>query len=937
MFHEKRMGSWVALGATLAFVAATCGQINISNLTDRATYTDQRTFQIVPQAGHTYSAALDGSPVPVGQAIRVDHADYHELAVTATPAGGGAPVAALVRFIVRASERGDTEDGLTTWTPYPVIDSAAAELAGTHLEIIVPVAFPTGLEIPVVAWIKSAQGHVVRGNGWLAASGHPSIRVRRGLGSGFLAATHPAGALNYTAQLAGLSVSKSILVEGNTTWTPVSGTISGNTTWGEDSRIAVTGNTTIPAGSTLTILDGSVIRLNAGVNITNLGRIVIAGAAGRPVVFTPTSRQQPWGGFFLTATTSRLDASGTIFVSAGAVQSGFPGHRSEQPLFYLDNRARVALTNCAAIYLAGQFHHSIDRGQPYASVTVVGTLIQRCTTAGEFNGCSLSFLRSAFIEAPYEDQFFCADPDCDHDGFYLNQGVHELRDSLVGWVKDDCIDAGSGGGPSTVVVSNCWIEAAYHEGLAWSGGGRQTRTYNTVLINCGQGLECGWSSGTSSPLCYAGGILSLGNVVGARYGDNYQGTTGLGLKNGFLVVTNSLLLYNYRDVWGRVWDDTWNYRVNNMDIHDNFLSAPNTNHPNNSVWNPSTDAGRLTAFMTTSSEAPVGVGLAVWSGQVTLADLTNGIPVRLSSFTPHEVSVDYAVETPSSELDSGRLTFQPGETVKRFYPQSAGLQGQPLWRVILRSPAGGEITARSSIYSLAVPPDPTPTNTILIPPGAVWKYLDTGVDQLSAWRALDFNDTGWPSGRAQLGFGENDQATTISSNRQITTYFRHRFTVADRSAFANLSMWMLRDDAGVVFLNGTEVYRSPNLPAPPAVISYGTTSLSPNGENTIDTAILGTGPLLNGDNVAAVEIHQQSDTSSDVSFDFELQGQPPPQPPRLNVARFRNDLVLYWSNSTYALEQARQVSGPWNSVPGASSPVSVSPTNAAAFYRLHKE
>jgi len=53
-----------------------------------------------------------------------------------------------------------------------------------------------------------------------------------------------------------------------------------------------------------------------------------------------------------------VDANSTIFVASGAQQSGFPGHKPQQPLFMLDLRPHLNLTNCAAIFMAGQFGHS---------------------------------------------------------------------------------------------------------------------------------------------------------------------------------------------------------------------------------------------------------------------------------------------------------------------------------------------------------------------------------------------------------------------------------------------------------------------------------------------------------------------------------------------------------------------------------------------------
>ena len=67
------------------------------------------------------------------------------------------------------------------------------------------------------------------------------------------------------------------------------------------------------------------------------------------------------------------------------------------------------------------------------------------------------------------------------------------------------------------------------------------------------------------------------------------------------------------------------------------------------------------------------------------------------------------------------------------------------------------------------------TNFLLVPMGAVWKHLDTGVDQGTAWIAPGSNDNAWPSGAAHLGYGDGDEATTVSfgpdpNNRHITTY-----------------------------------------------------------------------------------------------------------------------------------------------------------------------
>src|SRR5215212_7102877 len=100
-----------------------------------------------------------------------------------------------------------------------------------------------------------------------------------------------------------------------------------------------------------------------------------------------------------------------------------------------------------------------------------------------------------------------------------------------------------------------------------------------------------------------------------------------------------------------------------------------------------------------------------------------------------------------------------------------------------------------------------------IPLGATWRYLDDGSNQSNAWRSINFEDDGWASGPAQLGYGDGDEATEVSygtnsGNKYITTYFRQTFNVSDVSLFTNLVLNIIRDDGAVVYLNNVEVFRS---------------------------------------------------------------------------------------------------------------------------------
>ena len=168
-------------------------------------------------------------------------------------------------------------------------------------------------------------------------------------------------------------------------------------------------------------------------------------------------------------------------------------------------------------------------------------------------------------------------------------------------------------------------------------------------------------------------------------------------------------------------------------------------------------------------------------------------------------------------------------------------------------------------------------DTPLVPAGAVWKYLDNGSNQGTAWRATSFNDTTWPSGAAQLGYGDGDEVTTVgfgpdSSNKFITTYFRRAFSVTNAAAFNALTLRLLRDDGAVVYLNGVEVWRN-NMPT--GTIGFttpATVAIAGADETTFVQMTLSPSLLVTGTNVIAVELHQSGGTSSDISFDLQLIG-----------------------------------------------------------------
>ena len=95
--------------------------------------------------------------------------------------------------------------------------------------------------------------------------------------------------------------------------------------------------------------------------------------------------------------------------------------------------------------------------------------------------------------------------------------------------------------------------------------------------------------------------------------------------------------------------------------------------------------------------------------------------------------------------------------------------------------------------------------------------------------------------------------------------------------------------------------------------------------------------LVAGQNLLAVEVHQQSVVSSDLTFGTEFGLLLTVPPPRLRIALAANgtEIVLTWNGSA-VLEQAGSLSpAGWSEVQGATSG-HTAPLSGSKFFRLRE-
>ncbi len=193
---------------------------------------------------------------------------------------------------------------------------------------------------------------------------------------------------------------------------------------------------------------------------------------------------------------------------------------------------------------------------------------------------------------------------------------------------------------------------------------------------------------------------------------------------------------------------------------------------------------------------------------------------------------------------------------------------------------GGGINPAATLITLGGGGGGGPVTTTYVDTGDIWKYLDDGSNQGTAWRAPTFNDSSWESGPSQLGYGDGDEQTEVNFidtipggtiQKNATTYFRTTFTIADPSVFEDFALNFIYDDSIIVYLNGVEVARE-GVNANPAFDDFANIN---SGDNAPGSRVLLPGSFLTGTNTFAVEMHNTSATSSDISFDLDLTGNPP--------------------------------------------------------------
>ena len=157
----------------------------------------------------------------------------------------------------------------------------------------------------------------------------------------------------------------------------------------------------------------------------------------------------------------------------------------------------------------------------------------------------------------------------------------------------------------------------------------------------------------------------------------------------------------------------------------------------------------------------------------------------------------------------------------------------------------------------------------LINQGDSFRYLIPDDDTDENWMNPNFNDDQWSVGNSGFGYDDGDDNTYIDAGT-LAVYLRKSFNVDDVEEINSLILDVDYDDGFVAYINGVEIARANINGTPPTYNS--TTQIDHEAQmytgGNPDRFLIDDYEdfLVNGNNIFSIQVHNISDTSSDMTI-----------------------------------------------------------------------
>lgn len=539
------------------------GCISVSELETRQDY--YLPFGLINEGSEIKASILNNKTIDLsdGNFIELTETGFYELILIYSDPYKGNDT---ILFTTKTEEREESEWGIRSWVP----DRFEPVLMGQeNVEIIYPRRYADSIKLPFIFYIKeSGSIKEIYCEGKCLTSGD-TFNIKMGVGSVNIAASAISNKVDFRVGGRQFSVSP---VKAAITDTELKGIINYPLEIPANSLVRITGNLNVTSGGSLTIREGTLILVDEGMDINVSGPVIFEGSDVNPVFVTCSRKNKFWGGFITGVAGGTIEAKYTIFSQSGYhdTEDYNWGHSGRQALFYTENSI-LTLDHCFMTDHIGQIFYPQNSTLVFDDI-----LVQRAQTGGQVNYSDLTIRNSVFTDFPDDSYVF---RDEDNDALYLSASDAEIENTVFMFAKDDGLDSGNEEG-GDINLTNCRFEACFHEGAALSSSNSAVKNHTfteCTFINCGQGLELGFSSPNHTVV--ADKCLFLYNGVGIRYGDNYDWSE----VNGKMLIRNSFSLYNDRDVWNMI-RMTWSPQIEKMSFDNTRVSAKCPQYPGLDIY-----------------------------------------------------------------------------------------------------------------------------------------------------------------------------------------------------------------------------------------------------------------------------------------------------------------------------------------------------------------
>ena len=378
-----------------------------------------------------------------------------------------------------------------------------------------------------------------------------------------------------------------------------------------------------------------------------------------------------------------------------------------------------------------------------------------------------------------------------------------------------------------------------------------------------------------------GGKLAMGPI--------WDFDRALGFENrsdnpvGYVSFEGVQLCYNY-DWWGRLFEDP-DFVQRYIDRRYELRQGPMSLQNMHAIIDA--QAAQLAASQS---------GNSAWPGQVN--DLKNWVADRIAWIDDR---IDGNVIPGAAQFSRDSGPIDPGDELTILAPT-----GTVYYTLDGSDPrmAGGGVSPG------AVAIETGGSTTRLLDIDHVWSYDQSDTDLPDEWIDTGYPDGDWPTGQGLLyvegaALGPYPKNTPLTLG-PMTFYFRTHFTFnGDPAGVTELRLGTVLDDGAIIYLNGTELRRvGINLGYEPGHDGNSSRTVGDASYETLQPVQAADFNLVQGDNVLAVEVHQNSSASSDIVWGMELDA--------VTLGQPGQDAVVLSGNMRVT---ARVQDGPWWSAP----------------------